>query len=103
LLVKNKEGYQNLIKLVSMGFTEGFYSKPRIDKEILKEHSQGLICLSACLAGEVSKAILEDDIEKAEKVALWYKEVFGDDYYLEIQNNGLRTQVMVNQKLIRII
>jgi DNA polymerase-3 subunit alpha len=101
LLVKDKEGYQNLIKLVSAGFTEGFYSKPRIDKELLKEHSKGLICLSACLAGEVSKAILEDDIDKAETIALWYKELFGEDYYLEIQNNGLPEQVMVNQKLIQ--
>jgi len=100
LLAKNKEGYQNLIKLVSCGFTEGFYSKPRIDKDILKEHSKGLICLSACLAGEVSKAIISDDMEKAEEVALWYKELFGEDYYLEIQNNGLREQIMVNQKLI---
>ena len=100
LLVKNKEGYQNLIKLVSIGFTEGFYSKPRIDKEVLKKYSKGLICLSGCLAGEVSKAILEDDLEKAESVALWYKNLFKEDYYLEIQNNGLSEQVMVNQKLI---
>ena len=100
LLVKDKQGYQNLIKLVSIGFTEGFYSKPRIDKDVLKKYSKGLVCLSGCLAGEVSKAILQDDLEKAEKVALWYKEIFGDDYYLEIQNNGLREQVMVNQKLI---
>ena len=100
LLVKDKEGYQNLIKLVSIGFTEGFYSKPRIDKEVLKQYSKGLVCLSGCLAGEVSKAILEDNFEKAEQVALWYKEVFGEDYYLEIQNNGVREQVMVNQQLI---
>ena len=73
LLVKNKIGYQNLIKLVSSGFTEGFYSKPRIDKEILEKHSEGLICLSACLAGEVNKAILSDNMEKAEEIALWYK------------------------------
>lgn len=102
LLVKNSVGYQNLIKLVSIGFTEGFYSKPRIDREILKEHSEGLIVLSACLAGEVSKAILADDMEKAEEVALWYKNVFGEDYYLEIQNNGLQEQVLVNQKLIQL-
>ena len=100
LLVKDKDGYQNLIKLVSIGFTEGFYSKPRIDKEVLEKYSKGLVCLSGCLAGEVSKAILEDNLEKAEKIALWYKEVFGEDYYFEIQNNGLREQVMVNQQLI---
>ena len=102
LLAKNKIGYQNLIKLVSVGFTEGFYSKPRIDREILKEYSEGLICLSACLAGEVNQAILQDDIEKAKEIASWYKDVFKDDYYLEIQNNGLREQVLANQKLIQI-
>ncbi len=102
LLAKNKEGYQNLIKLVSVGFTEGFYSKPRIDREILKEHSEGLICLSACLAGEVNQAILQGDMEKAKEIALWYKEIFKDDYYLEIQNNGLREQVLANQKLIQL-
>ena len=100
LLVKDKEGYQNLIKLVSIGFTEGFYSKPRIDKEVLEKYSNGLVCLSGCLAGEVSKAILEDNLEKAESIALWYKKVFGEDYYFEIQNNGLSEQVMVNQQLI---
>lgn len=102
LLVKNNEGYQNLIKLVSSGFTEGFYSKPRIDIDILKEHSKGLICLSACLAGEVNRAILDGDMEKAEEIALWYKDVFGEDYYLEIQNNGLPEQVLANQKLIEL-
>ena len=100
LLAKNKTGYENLIKLVSLGFTEGYYYKPRIDLEILEQYSEGLICLSACLAGSVNKAILADDMEKAKEVALWHKRVFGEDYYLEIQNNGLPTQVMVNQKLI---
>ena len=100
LLAKNKKGYENLIKLVSLGFTEGYYYKPRIDLEILEKYSEGLICLSACLAGSVNKAILADDMEKAKEVALWHKRVFGDDYYLEIQNNGLAMQVMVNQKLI---
>ncbi len=102
LLVKNKTGYQNLIKLVSLSFTEGYYYKPRIDIEILEEYSEGLICLSACLAGSVNKAILRDDLEKAKEIALWHKKVFGEDYYLEIQNNGLSEQVMVNQKLIQL-
>ena len=102
LLAKDKEGYQNLIRLVSIGFTEGFYSKPRIDKEVLEKYSKGLICLSSCLAGEVSKAVLEDNMEKAETVAKWFKDIFGEDYYLEIQNNGLREQVLVNQKLIQL-
>ena len=102
LLVKNKKGYENLIKLVSIGFIDGYYYKPRIDNETLEKYSEGLICLSACLAGAVNKQILKGDMEKAKEVALWYKSVFKDDYYLELQNNGLREQVMVNQKLIEI-
>lgn len=100
LLAKNKIGYQNLIKLVSLSFTDGYYYKPRIDHDILEQYSEGLICLSACLAGEVNKAILKDDMEEAKRIALWHKDIFGEDYYLEIQNNGLPEQVMVNQKLI---
>lgn len=102
LLAKNNKGYQNLSKLVSLGFTEGYYYKPRIDLEILEKYHEGIICLSACLAGAVSQAILNGDIEKAEKVAKWHKNVFGEDYYLEIQNNGVKEQVMVNQKIIQI-
>ena len=102
LLAKNNDGYKNLTKLVSMGFTDGFYYKPRIDKEILKKHHEGLIALSACLAGEVNQAILNDDMEKAKEVAQWFKNVFGEDYYLEIQNNGIREQVLANQKLIEL-
>ena len=100
LLAKNQKGYENLIKLVSLSFTEGYYYKPRIDTEILEKYSEGLICLSACLAGRLNQAILQDDMEKAKEIALWHKRVFGEDYYLEIQNNGLSKQVMVNQKLI---
>lgn len=100
LLAKNKKGYQNLIKLVSLSFTDGYYYKPRIDLDILEEYHEGLICLSACLAGSINKAILKDDLEEAKKIALWHKNLFGEDYYLEIQNNGLPEQVMVNQKLI---
>jgi DNA polymerase-3 subunit alpha len=102
LLAKNNDGYKNLTKLVSMGFTDGFYYKPRIDKEILEKYHEGLICLSACLAGEVNQAILKDDLEHAEEVALWFKNLFGEDYYLEIQNNGIKEQVLANQKLIQI-
>ena len=100
LLAKNKTGYQNLIKLVSLSFTEGYYYKPRIDLEILEKYSEGLIALSGCLAGSINQAILSDNIEKAKEIALWHKRVFKDDYYLEIQNNGLPEQVLVNQKLI---
>ena len=102
LLAKNKQGYQNLIKLVSLSFTEGYYYKPRIDLEILEKYHEGLICLSACLAGSVNKAILKDDIEEAKRVAKWHKDLFGEDYYIEIQNNGVPAQVMANQKLIMI-
>ena len=76
LLAKNKTGYQNLIKLVSMSFTDGYYYKPRIDLEILEEYSEGLICLSACLAGQINQAILQDNMEKAKEIALWHKRVF---------------------------
>ena len=100
LLAKNNEGYKNLAKLVSWGFIEGFYYKPRIDKEILEKYHEGIICLSACLAGEVNQAILNNNIEEAKKVALWFKNLFGEDYYLEVQNNGIKEQVLVNQKLV---
>ena len=102
LLAKNKIGYQNLIKLVSLGFTEGYYYKPRIDNEILEKYSEGLICLSACLAGSVNQALLSDDFEKAKEIALWHKNIFKEDYYLELQNNGLSEQVLANQKLIKL-
>lgn len=102
LLAKNEIGYKNLTNLVSIGFTEGFYYKPRIDLEVLEKYHEGLICLSGCLAGSVNKEILKDDIEKAKQIALWHKELFGEDYYLELQPNGLPEQVLVNQKLIQI-
>ncbi len=92
LLAKNNKGFQNLIKLSSKGFLEGFYYNPRIDREILEEHSEGLICLSGCLAGEMSDLILKDRIPEAIKLAQWYERVFGEDFYLEIQNNGLEIQ-----------
>ena len=102
LLAKNNEGYKNLSKLVSLGFVDGYYYKPRIDLEILEKYHEGIICLSACLAGAVSQAILNGNMEKAEEIALWHKNVFKDDYYIEIQNNGIQEQVMVNQKLVQI-
>ena len=102
LLAKNMDGYKNLSKLVSLSYTEGFYYKPRIDKEILEKYHENLVCCSACLAGEVSQAILNNNMEEAKKVALWFKDLFKDDYYLEIQNNGVKEQVLVNQKLIEL-
>ena len=102
LLAKNNQGYKNLSKLVSLGFVDGYYYKPRIDLEILEKYSEGLICLSACLAGAVNQALLNGQEEKAEEVALWHKKVFGEDYYIEIQNNGIPEQVLANQKLVKL-
>ena len=102
LLAKDNQGYKNLAKLVSIGYIEGFYYKPRIDHEVLEQYHEGLICCSACLAGEVNQSILANDMEKAKEVALWYKNIFGEDYYLEIQNNGIKEQVLANQKLIEL-
>ena len=105
LLCKNNTGYQNLIKLVSAGFTEGFYTRPRVDRELLEKHHEGLIALSACLAGEIPRAIMDNNYEKAREIALWYKNVFGEDnYFLEVQNHGIQEQQTVNahiQKLSR--
>ncbi|MCC8079219.1 MAG: DNA polymerase III subunit alpha [Oscillospiraceae bacterium] len=89
LLCKNETGYRNLCYLVSMGFTEGFYIKPRIDWELLAAHSEGLICLSACIAGEIPRKILQDEYGAAKDRAEWLRGVFGEDFYLEIQNHGL--------------
>ncbi len=102
LLAKNNQGYKNLSKLVSLGFVDGYYYKPRIDHDILEKYSEGIICLSACLAGEVNQALLNGNTGKAEQVALWHKKVFGGDYYIEIQNNGIREQVLANQKLVQL-
>ena len=102
LLAKDNQGYKNLSKLVSLGFVDGYYYKPRIDKEILEKYHEGLICLSACLAGEINQKLLYGTQEEAEESALWYKNLFGEDYYIEIQNNGIREQVLANQKLIQL-
>ncbi len=103
LLCKNKTGYQNLIKLVSAGFTEGFYIKPRIDIELLERYSEGLICLSACLAGEIPKKLVEGNYDGAKETALRYLEIFGEgNYYLELQDHGIEAQLRVNRGLLRI-
>ena len=103
LLCENETGYKNLIAMVSKAWTEGFYTKPRIDRELLSKHSEGLIALSGCLAGEVSSALMRGDYNGAKETALWYKELFGEDrYYLEIQNHGLREQLEINPDLIRL-
>ncbi|MBR6741800.1 MAG: DNA polymerase III subunit alpha, partial [Clostridia bacterium] len=102
LLCKDIRGYQNLIKLVSCGFTEGFYSKPRVDHELLEKYHDGIIALSACLAGEIPQFLLKGNYEEAKKTALWYKSVFGEDYYLEIQDHGIEEQKLTNPQIIRI-
>jgi DNA polymerase-3 subunit alpha len=85
LLAKNHKGYQNLCKIVSYSYTEGFYYKPRIDKTLLREYGEGLICCSACLGGEVQQAILNNDLKAAEETVREFKDMFGEDYYLEMQ------------------
>ncbi len=100
LLVKNETGYKNISLLNAIAFRDGFYYKPRIDFKTLKEHSEGLICLSACVAGDIPQAILNRDFEEAERLIKWFKDVFGDDFYLEIQNHALPEEIEVNAKLI---
>ena len=87
LLAKNPKGYENLCKIISIAWVDGYYRRPRIDKELLKEHSEGLIVCSACLGGEIPQHIIAGNLEEAEKSIMWFKEVFGDDYYLEIQRH----------------
>lgn len=101
LLAKNETGYQNLIKLVSMGYTDGFYYKPRIDYDILAENIDGLIGLSACLAGDVQRFLLDGAYDSAKSLALKLKEMFAPgDFYLELQDHGIREQKVVNKRLI---
>ena len=102
LLAKNNIGYKNLVKLSSISYTEGFYYKPRIDKELLKKYHEGLICLSACIMGEIPRKILNNNYEGAKESAIEFKNIFGEDFYLEVQSNKLREQTLVNQKLIQI-
>ncbi len=102
LLAENNVGYQNLMKIVSKGFLEGFYYKPRIDKEVLRQHNEGIIALSACLGGEVAANIRRGFYEEAKKAALEYEEIFGqDNFFLELQDHGIPEQKTVNQGLIR--
>src|SRR5713101_4550404 len=89
LLAKNIHGYHNLVKLCTYGHTEGFYYKPRIDSELLKQYSDGLIALSACAGGVVSRPLVAGNYSEAREAALIYKEIFGNDFYIEIQNHGV--------------
>ena len=102
LLAENNTGYQNLMKIVSKGFVEGFYYKPRVDYEVLRTYSEGIICLSACLAGEVQRFLARGMYEEACKSALRYQEIFGkENFFLELQDHGIPTQKSVNQGLLR--
>lgn len=103
LLAENNIGYQNLIKLVSKGFKEGYYYKPRVDLEVLEEFHEGIIALSACLAGEVQRGLLRGNYEEGKKAALRYSEIFGENnFFLELQDHGMSEQAMVNQQLLRL-
>ena len=102
LLAENNRGYENLMKIVSIGFTEGYYYRPRVDFETLEKYHEGLICLSACLAGEIPRYIVRGFYEEAKAVALKYAECFGrDNFFLELQDHGIADQKIVNQQLIR--
>ena len=101
LLAENNKGYENLVKIVSRGFTEGFYYKPRVDLEVLEEFHEGIIALSACLAGEVQRNIMKGNEQEAETAALRYEKIFGKgNFFLELQDHGIPEQRLVNQKLL---
>lgn len=102
LLARNQDGYRNLMKLCSIGYKEGFYYKPRIDREVLQKYSEGLICLSACMKGEVPWKIIQEDYEGAKKDALFYRELFGDNYYLEIQDHGIPEEKIAFKGLVEL-
>ena len=102
LIAKNETGYKNLIKLVSIAQIDGFYYKPRINHELLKTYHDGLICLSACLQGEICQTLLKKSYQETIDVAKFYKELFNDDYYLEIQDHGLPDQKRTNPDIIKI-
>lgn len=102
LLAENNTGYANLMKIVSKGFVEGYYYKPRVDKQVLREYSEGIIALSACLAGEVQRYLMKGLYEEAKKSALEYQEIFGEgNYFLELQDHGIPEQALVNQRLLQ--
>ena len=102
LLIKNNQGYKNIVKLASKAHIEGFYMKPRINWELLEQYHEGLICSSACLGGEVLQNLLKGDYEKAKATAKRFKDLFGEDYYIELQDHGLEEQKRTNPDLIRI-
>ena len=103
LLCENQQGYQNLIKLCSAGFIEGYYYRPRIDMELLRQKHEGIIALSACLSGDVPRLILQGQLEEAKQLALTFRDIMGENnYFLEVQDHGLREQKLVNQGILQI-
>ncbi|TFE27834.1 DNA polymerase III subunit alpha [Cohnella luojiensis] len=102
LLAKNEKGYRNLMKLTSIGHLEGFYYRPRIDFEALTEHAEGLICLSGCMSSELSRQLMDDKYDEAKATAIRYRELFGSDYYLEIQDHGILEQKKVTAGVIKL-
>ncbi|MBR0411257.1 MAG: DNA polymerase III subunit alpha [Eubacterium sp.] len=103
LLAENNQGYKNLMKIVTRGFTEGYYYKPRVDYEILEKYHEGIIALSACLAGEIPNKLLKDDYEGARAAALHMQDIFGEgNFFLELQDHGIREQKLVNTSLLRL-
>jgi len=102
LLAQNNTGYHNLVKLVTKGYLEGFYYKPRVDKPLLRKYSEGLVCLSACIAGEIPRAILADDMDKALSLTREYADIYPDRFYLELQSNGLPEQTKANNALLEL-
>ena len=102
LIAKNNTGYKNLVKLNSIGFVDGYYYKPRIDFKTLSQHSEGLICLSACIAGQLPRLLRDGMWEEARKLVRQYKELFGEDYYIELQDHGIADEIYAMPKLIKI-
>ena len=103
LLCANQKGYRNLVRLVSAGYLEGFYYKPRMDKDILAQHSEGLIALSACLRGEIAEALLAENMEEARRVAYQHQDIFGKgNYFLEMQDQGLEQEKRINPLLVEL-
>ncbi len=103
LLARNRTGYKNLIRLSSIGFVEGFYRRPRIDKEVLAQFSEGIICLAACLSGEVSLWLRRHDLEKARQSAEWFAQTFGPDrFWLEVQDHGIADERLVTEGMFQL-
>ncbi len=102
MLAKDREGYENLIKLVSFGYTEGFYYKPRIDHELIEKYHKGIIALSACIGGEIPTRLRRNDYEGADQLTKYYKSIFGDDFYIELQDQGIENQRVINASLFKL-